>query len=630
MTKQELEKEIKKICDEKGWGYERAKKHLMSEMYQSFAEPTETEGKSYAIKSMPVFKIGLHHDTPYTLADLDEIVKNTNALLKAKLIDPPIKLGHDENQKMLQADGYPAGGYVQNIERMGDELFVDVDDMPDKLYQCIKKRAYKHISPEIYENYPHPVTKENMGKVLKAVAVLGADIPEVKGLGDILNMFGARTKIQKFSFAKFSADDLQEASVMKTDWTLERASTTYPCCVKEFKKFAEDNKTKTIPGDKVAEIVAVKNAANFDGEPIQCPDGFSFDEQAQRCMPSSNDKEKTKPEEQKVCPKGWSWDEATGKCVKTETQENAAAGTKPKMDAKKLLAEMLKARGKKIDDTKDIDEQMPDEAEMNEMISKMKAGAEPSDKNPDEWTDDDTLNIKAKHESDPEKDMAAQTGDEPPKEWLDKCMAKATGKSAAPDKMCAHVWTKQMSPEAKTKHKNPAEKTQSEEVKQMNEDIRKLVTKRFSEAVNSLKEKHRNILVPALDSAVDTLTEHIAKNEAVIKFAADGKPEKSFGELWVEFLKDIVSRKALIFGEMAKANGTAGKGETKMEIIKMSEEDKAKRTKIFSEIAPGLQVGNLEFAESAKAYAAEKKIPLKQAQQELGKMLREQQKQGGS
>lgn len=653
MNKQELEKEIKKICDEKGWGYDRAKKHFISEMYQSFSSPTgsdvhiptadagqgpqKKEGKMYMIKSLPIFKIGIHHDTPYTIADLDELVKNTNVLIKSKLIDPPIKLGHDENQKIMQHDGYPAGGYAQVLERIGDEIFADVDYMPEQLYQCIEKRAYTKISPEIYDNYPHPVTKEPMGLVLKAIAVLGADIPEVKGMGDILNMYGSRTQVQKFSFTAFAVNDLQEASAMKGKWTVERATQTYGCCGAEFKKFAEENKTNEIPGDKVAEIVAKKSAQKMadaagGADKIECPDGFTFDEAAQRCMPSNNDKEKVKPEEQKVCPKGWTWDDASGKCIKAQVQENKAA---PKMDSKKLVMEMMKARGKKIDETKDMDEQMPDDKELEDMISKMKAGpgaVQSADKKPDEWTDDDALDMKSKHEKDtnPEKDKFATydsfPGDaKPPKEWWDKCIAKTTGKSDTPEKLCGHVWANQMGPDAKAKSATKTEEGKSDEVKQMNEQIRGLTVKKFKETVDQLKQKHRGVFVPALDTAVDMLTEHIAKNESVIKFSADGKPEKSFAEMWVDFLADIAKRKQLIFGEMAKANDTAGKGAGNMEIIKMTESEKKAKSQIFSEVAPGIEVSNIEFAESAKAYAAEKKIPLKQAQQELGKILREKQ-----
>lgn len=627
MTKQEIEKEIQKICKDKGWTYARAQKHLMSEMYIAFAETpapakSETGVKMYALKSLPIFKVGIYHDVPYSLDDLDEIVKNTNILINTKLLDPPMKLGHDLDQKLIQKDGYPAVGWTLQLERMGDQIFADVDSIPDKVYQCIEKKAYKHISPEIALNYPHPITKENMGMVLIGIALLGADIPEIKGLGDILSLFGAKAQVQKFSFVEFSANDLKEAKEMKGNWKVKTAIETYGCCGAEFIKFAEDNKTDEIPGNKVAEIVAKKSTKKMEAagaENIECPDGFAWDEAAGRCQPSQNDKAKVKPEEQKVCPKGWVWDDATGKCIKSSVEDNAA---KPKMDAKKIVMAMLKARGKKVDETKDLDEQMPDEKEISDMIASMKAEPEPADKKPDEWSDDDKLNMKSKHEKDPDPKKDEMTdGQKPTAEWLDACKAKMGGDNA--DKVCAHIWAKQMGPEAKTKAVTPpappADEKHAQEVKQMNEQIRALTVKKFTETVAALKTKHRGVLVPALDSAIDTLTEHIARNESVIKFSTEGKPEQSFAEMWVEFLADIAKRKTLIFGEIAKANETA-KGNT--EIITMTETEKKEDTKIFSEIARGTEVGNIEFAASARAYAAQNKISIKKAQQEIGKIER--------
>ena len=51
--------------------------------------------------------------------------------------------------------------------------------VPKKIYDVIKAGAYKHISSEIYLDYP------KVGKVLRAVALLGADIPAVKGLDGV-------------------------------------------------------------------------------------------------------------------------------------------------------------------------------------------------------------------------------------------------------------------------------------------------------------------------------------------------------------------------------------------------------------------------------------------------------------
>jgi hypothetical protein len=143
--------------------------------------------KRNKIESVPIFQSGTWKGQTYTIEDLDEIVRNTNALIKARLHEPPIKLGHNENQKkLLEESGLPAFGYVEKLYRIGDQIFADFIDVPDKLINWITLRHYDKVSSEIYLDYEHPKTNEKIGKVLRAVALLGADIPAVKGLGSIM------------------------------------------------------------------------------------------------------------------------------------------------------------------------------------------------------------------------------------------------------------------------------------------------------------------------------------------------------------------------------------------------------------------------------------------------------------
>ena len=53
----------------------------------------------------------------YTENDLDEMIKAHNEI--GGKIKPPFKLGHDDNQKLAQKDGYPAIGWVTNLYRQG-------------------------------------------------------------------------------------------------------------------------------------------------------------------------------------------------------------------------------------------------------------------------------------------------------------------------------------------------------------------------------------------------------------------------------------------------------------------------------------------------------------------------------
>lgn len=358
-------------------------------------EDGQHDGKTHEIMSVPIFKAGVHKDEAFSIADMDEIVKNTNILIKTDLLHPPVKLGHSEKQGLLQNDGYPAGGYIAQLSRTGDTIFADITDVPDVLYKLIQKRAYNEISSEIYKDFDHPTTKEPMGLVLRAIALLGEDIPEVKGMGDILNLYTST----EMAFITFSEKDLKEDKTMKK-WTLKEVEATYPCCSDKVKKYMEENKVTEVPGDKLAEIVTEVNMRKYDdaaaagadnGEGAvenvkECPQGSKWDEKEQKCV-SVNADDKADPEKQKVCPKGYVWSDEQNKCVKamenndnkpnviddqdTEAKEKLAK----KKKAEDVLAGIMKAVGFEIDDKKNVVEQFPSPAQFFEKVSMAYAAA---------------------------------------------------------------------------------------------------------------------------------------------------------------------------------------------------------------------------------------------------------------
>ncbi len=122
----------------------------------------------------------------YTLEHLQEMVKNGNDLIKRELHDAPGKLGHSEDQKFAQLSGLPAIGWITEFKLMGERIIAKFSDVPDMVIDAFKKGLYKKISPEIYDEFPDPETGENMGHVIRAVAFLGADVPQQKGLAAFL------------------------------------------------------------------------------------------------------------------------------------------------------------------------------------------------------------------------------------------------------------------------------------------------------------------------------------------------------------------------------------------------------------------------------------------------------------
>ena len=91
------------------------------------------------IKGVEIFSTGKWNGDNYTREDLEEMVlafEETKAGAR-----PYIKLGHDAKQKLLQADGMPAAGWIDRVYIKGEKLMADFVDIPGKIYALIEKKA---------------------------------------------------------------------------------------------------------------------------------------------------------------------------------------------------------------------------------------------------------------------------------------------------------------------------------------------------------------------------------------------------------------------------------------------------------------------------------------------------------
>ncbi len=148
---------------------------------------TQAPDGTVDIEGMEIFAAGTWNGDPYTEADLDEMVR-AHQDLHGKL-DPPVKLGHTEGQKFLgQKDGHPALGWIKGLRREGAKLVADLTKVPRALYELIEKGAYRKRSAEIYWDYDGG-TGRRYPRVLKAISFLGADIPAVSTLQDLLALY---------------------------------------------------------------------------------------------------------------------------------------------------------------------------------------------------------------------------------------------------------------------------------------------------------------------------------------------------------------------------------------------------------------------------------------------------------
>lgn len=127
---------------------------------------------------------GSNGETQFSVGDLEDIVRSYVALGSKTGFRPHLKLGHTDAQKFFgQRNGFPSLGEVTNVWRDGETVYADIENIPEVLLDLIEKRRYTQLSIEIYPSYEYEGVKYR--NVLAAVALLGAELPAVKGLNDL-------------------------------------------------------------------------------------------------------------------------------------------------------------------------------------------------------------------------------------------------------------------------------------------------------------------------------------------------------------------------------------------------------------------------------------------------------------
>ena len=172
----------------------------------------EMELKTVDLKNVEIFAEGTwfgKNSAPegdvYTAQDLENMVTAFDELKER--IKPPAKLGHDFAQKFAQQSGLPALGWVTSLKKVGTKLLADVSQVPGKIAELIKAGAYKRISPEIIWDFTDAVSNKIYPRVLKAIALLGAELPAVNTLDDIMALYGLDA--EGFKVYSIEPDDVQ-------------------------------------------------------------------------------------------------------------------------------------------------------------------------------------------------------------------------------------------------------------------------------------------------------------------------------------------------------------------------------------------------------------------------------------
>lgn len=222
-------------------------------------QPQQFPQRQYALDTedrlnVEIWSAGTYNGDTYTEADLEAMARSFDDL-KGEY-KPYVKLGHDSSQKLLQEDGYPAAGWVTNVRRVGSRLYADIKQIPKRLAEMIDAKAYGRFSPEIWWNMKH--NGKTYSRVLKAVALLGADVPANPTLADWITLYA-----KDFTDADLKAYHINEDSIMdlKLQQSFDELKAAHE---KALAQLAEKEKAYSQVSADLEKVEAEKFAAQVD------------------------------------------------------------------------------------------------------------------------------------------------------------------------------------------------------------------------------------------------------------------------------------------------------------------------------------------------------------------------------
>lgn len=141
------------------------------------------------IRGVEILREGIFHGNQEIVVTTDRMDEMVEAFEATKgVLDPPLKLGHDEDQRLLQEDGFPAAGWVESLRRVGSRLLADFVRIPAKVADLLEVGAFRKRSSEVM--FDMEIGDRTWPTVLVGVALLGEDLPAVSGLDDITALYG--------------------------------------------------------------------------------------------------------------------------------------------------------------------------------------------------------------------------------------------------------------------------------------------------------------------------------------------------------------------------------------------------------------------------------------------------------
>jgi hypothetical protein len=211
---------------------------------------TATTTAKKSLKGVEIFRAGTYRGEPFTIADLDDIVTNFKRFqapsAATRLQRAPVVVGHEE--KDLVNSAVAKRGDVVELWRDGDLLKTNADDIDEGLAAAVEAGNYDDVSAEIYDRPPEGCREHGAkGKMLRRVAILGGEIPHLKGL----NPAGLRAKL---AAATFGEPKVRIHRIRRFD-TTTRADTGYQVFSEDVAMTREEQIAKLIAAGWEAEVV---------------------------------------------------------------------------------------------------------------------------------------------------------------------------------------------------------------------------------------------------------------------------------------------------------------------------------------------------------------------------------------
>lgn len=131
---------------------------------------------------MEIFRTGDYGDKGrYTEADLDALVAD----YQPTMLEAPLTFDHSQRG--------PAYGWVAALRRAGDRLIATLRGIPEAVIQLLRDGQYKKRSVELIRSF-----SQTNRPYLRAVSLLGAATPAVKGLQDVQFAMASDEEIVRF------------------------------------------------------------------------------------------------------------------------------------------------------------------------------------------------------------------------------------------------------------------------------------------------------------------------------------------------------------------------------------------------------------------------------------------------